>query len=197
MRHPRPLLAGRVAWLAPLALAAAACGPASFPDQSAVAAAQASYCQALAKVNGAGDGWEHMGACKGATPTASASYLRAMAKCLPSRAGGDKSRDLGIIVAECRDEALIKLTIDEANARDATEARCERAERCEKVTRADCLATAKKADISQRATLYGTYNGAALYKISDCLKSASCGADEYATQTACYKPAEDKLLWYP
>src|SRR5262245_53327916 len=50
MRDLRPLVS-----VAVLVVSAAACGPASFPDQSAVSAAQATYCQALAKVAGAGD----------------------------------------------------------------------------------------------------------------------------------------------
>jgi hypothetical protein len=185
--------------LAALSLAVAACGSASFPDASAVSAAQASWCEALAKVSGAGSGWEHMGACKGATPGGSAAFLRGMARCLPARkeAHGDKAPDTGILVAECRDEALAKLTVDEANAQEAMEARCERAVRCEKATLPECLAAAKKADPHQRLTLYGIYNGATIHKIADCLKSSSCGADEYATQTACYKPADDKLIWFP
>lgn len=195
MRDPRPLVS-LAALSAALVVMAAACGPASFPDQSAVSAAQVSYCEALAKVSGGGDKWDHMGACKGATVAGSASYLRGMAKCLPGRAG-EKARDLGIMVAECRDEVLYKLTVDETNAQAGMEARCERAVRCEKVTMADCLAQAKKSDPAQRATFYGLYNGAALYKISDCLKSTACGSDEYAAQTACYKLAEDKLLWFP
>ena len=191
MREPRPLLGAPVAVVALVTLAAA-CGPASFPDQSAVSAAQASYCQALAKMNGAGDGWEHMGACKGATPAGSAGYLRGMARCLPGRKEGAPDRDMGLLVGECRDEVLFKLNVDETNAQVGMEARCEKA------SIPECLAQAKKADSSQRATFYGLYNGAALYKIADCLKSSSCSAaDEYGAQQACYKPAEDKLLWFP
>ena len=192
MRAPRLLLGVLVA-------SATACGPASFPDTDAVSAAQASYCQALAKMNGAGAGWDQMGACKGGRPTASAAYLRGMAKCLPSRkeAAGDKTRDMGLMVAECRDEVLFKLTVDETNAQPAMEARCERAARCEKSAIPECLVQAKKAEASQRATFYGIYNAAALYKVSDCLKSSACGADEYAAQGACYKLVEDKLLWFP
>jgi hypothetical protein len=195
MREPRLV----VTMVAALVVPAAACGPASFPDGDAVAAAQASYCQALAKVNDAGDSWEHMGACKGATVAGSAGYLRGMAKCLPGRkdAAGDKARDLGIMIAECRDEVLYKLTTDEANAQAAMEARCDRAARCEKASVPECLAQAKKADPAQRATFYGLYNGRAIAKISDCLRSSACGSDEYAAQNACYKPAEDKVLWFP
>jgi len=192
-----PLLPGAPVAVVALVTLAAACGPASFPDQSAVSAAQASYCQALAKMSGAGDHWEHMGACKGASPAGSAGYLRGMAKCLPAHKEAAPDRDMGMLVGECRDEVLFKLNVDETNAKDGMEARCERAARCEKASIPDCLAQAKKADSSQRATFYGLYNGAALYKISDCLKSTSCGADEYAAQQACYKQAEDKLLWFP
>jgi hypothetical protein len=190
MRDPRLFFVAVLAF-------GAACGPASFPDGDAVSAAQTSYCQALAKMSGAGDGWEHMGACKGASPTGSAGYIRGMAKCLPAHKEASPDRDMGLLVGECRDEVLFKLNIDEDNARSGMEARCERAARCEKATVPECLVQAKKADSTQRATFYGMYNGAALYKVSDCLKSTSCGSDEYGAQMACYKQAEEKLLWFP
>jgi hypothetical protein len=181
------------------AAVACGCGPTSFPDTDAVAAAQGAWCQALAKANGAGAGWEHLGACKGATPTGSASYLRGMTTCFPAHkeAKGENRGDVGLLVAECRDEVLIKMTIDEAVAAEAVAARCERAGRCEKTEMAECLASAKKVDPTQRATLYGIYNGKALHQISDCLKSSSCREDEYAAQQACYKSVEDKLVWLP
>jgi hypothetical protein len=187
----------RLPLLSALVVSAAACGPASFADADAVRAAQASYCQALAKVNAAGESWEHMAACKDAPTTASASFLRGMAKCLPTRAANDKARDMGIMVAECRDEVLYKITVDEAHAHSGMEARCDRAARCEKANVQECMTLAKKADSSQRAQFYGLYNGAGLHKISDCIRSSACGADEYAAQNACYKPAEEKLLWFP
>ena len=198
MRDLRLLLGALV--LAPLVcFAAAACGPANYPDQGAVAAAQASWCQALAKMTGAGASWEHMSACKDASPTGSAAYVRGMAKCFPEHkaAGGDKSMDVGILVAECRDDVLIKMSIDEAVAREGIDARCDRAARCEKANVAECVAAAKKIEGVQRATLYGIYNAAALHNIADCLRSSSCGTDEYAAQNACYKSAEDKLLYLP
>jgi hypothetical protein len=182
-----------------LVVSAAACGPSSFPDTDAVVAAQGAWCQALGKASGAGASWESMGACKSAMPAGSASYVRAMAKCFPAHkeAKGDKSGDLGLLVAECRDEVLIKMTIDEAVAQEAIGARCERAARCEKTEVPECLAAAKKVDPTQRATLYGMYNGAALHKISDCLRSSGCREDEYAAQQACYKTVEDKVVWFP
>jgi hypothetical protein len=182
-----------------LVIAAAACGPASFPDTPAVVAAQAKWCEALAKMQGSDAKWEHMSACKGAVPTGSAAYVRGMTRCLPEHkaAGGDKSVDFGLLVAECRDDVLLKLQIDESVARVGIEARCDRATRCEKAVTADCLATAKHLEGSQRATLYGIYNGGAFDKIADCLRSSGCGDDENSAQTSCYRAAEEKLLWLP
>ena len=54
-----------------------------------------------------------------------------------------------------------------------------------------------KLDPSQRATLYGIYNGAAFAKIADCLHESPCNDDENAGQAACYKAVESKLLWTP
>jgi hypothetical protein len=183
--------------LAALVALAASCAPANFPDTPNVAAAQATYCQALAKMSGAGDKWEHLGACKSATMSASPGYLKGMAKCLPARKEASPDKDTGLLVGECRDEVFYKLTVDEAIAQPAMEARCERAARCEKSSVPECLAAAKKADATQRSQFYGQYNGAALWKISDCLKSSSCGADEYAAQQECYKRADEKQLWFP
>jgi hypothetical protein len=177
----------------------AACGPANFPDTPAVVAAQAKWCEALAKVNRAEKNWEHMSACKAAVPTGSAAYIRGMAKCFPEHkaAGGDKSTDIGQLVAECRDDVLLRMPMDETVAREGIAARCDRAARCEKANVAECIATANKLEQSQRATLYGIYNGAAFSKIADCLRSSSCGEDENVAQSQCYKAAEDKLLWFP
>ncbi len=181
-----------------LLVSATACGPTSFADGDAVVAAQGAWCQALAKASGAGASWEHLGACKGAMPTGSPSYLRGMTKCFPAHKEAKAATgDVGLLVAECRDEVLIKMTIDEAVAQEAIGARCERAARCEKTEVPECLASAKKVDPTQRATLYGIYNGAALHKISDCLRSSGCREDEYAAQQACYKSVEDKLVWLP
>jgi hypothetical protein len=164
-----------------------------------VEAAQASWCQALAKMHGSGAGWEKMGACKGASPAASAGYLKSMAKCFPDRKAmlGDKAPDDSKLISECNDEVTVKITIDDAAAAEAIDARCERASRCEKVAVPECVAAVKKLESAQRALLYGIYNGAALHEIASCLKSSSCGADEDAAREACYKPFADKLLWFP
>ncbi len=188
MRNPSLLLGALVG-------AAVACAPASFPDKDAVAAAHQGWCRALAKAYG-GDSWDQMGACKAHAPTASAAYLRGMAKCFPGRkAGSDK--DAGILVAECKDEVMGKLTIDEAAVKEAVDARCERAARCEQANVPECIASAKKVDPFQRATLYGLYNASAIHQISECLRGSACGSDENAAQEACYKAPVDKLVWTP
>jgi hypothetical protein len=193
MRRPAPSLVALSALLA----SAVSCAPANFPDTPTVAAAQATYCQALGKMSGAGDKWDRLGDCKSATITGSAGYLKGMARCLPTKKEASPDKDMGLLVGECRDEVFYKLTVDETNAQSGMEARCDRAARCEKTAVPECMAQAKKADSTQRATFYGQYNGAALYKISDCLRSSACGSDEYAAQNACYKQAEEKLLFLP
>lgn len=180
-----------------VAVAIAACGPASYPDRGAVEGAQNAWCDALAKMNGGK--WEHVAACKAAYPTASAVYLKGMAKCVPAHkeSYGDKAVDIGHLIAECRDEVTVKMSVEDAAFAEAIDARCERASRCEKVAIPECVAAVKKLESSQRAIFYGIYNGAALHNVSDCLKSSSCGADEDAARGTCYKPVEDKLLWLP
>jgi hypothetical protein len=183
----------------PVVLAAAACGPASAPDQPAVAAAQASWCQALAKMNGAGASWDKMGECKGASVTASPAYLRGMAKCFPHSKEmlGDKAPDNTQLLAECRDKVMVDLRVDDAAAQEAIDAHCERANRCEKAAIPECVAAVKRLESSQRAMYYGIYNGRGLHEIASCLKSSACGADEDQAREACYKPISEKLLWFP
>jgi hypothetical protein len=140
-----------------------------------------------------------MAACKAATPTSSAGYLRAMAKCFPDRrrAAGENGPDNWHVAGECRDEVLVRMKIDDAAAQEYLEAHCERAARCEKVAAADCKAALGKLEGAQRAQIYGVYNGAALHTIADCIRSTSCATDEDAARDACYKPLADKLLWFP
>jgi|HubBroStandDraft_6_1064221.scaffolds.fasta_scaffold187273_2 hypothetical protein len=183
-----------------LGAGAAACGgPASYPDGNAVIAAQAEWCKALAKLSGAGDGWDSMATCKAALPTSSAGYLRAMTKCFPDRrrAAGDGGPDNWRIAGECRDEVLVRMKIDEAAAQEFLDAHCDRAARCEKVATPDCMAALRKLESSQRAQLFGVYNGASLHTMAGCIKSTSCSTDEDAAQDACAKPLADKLLWFP
>jgi hypothetical protein len=183
-----------------LGVGVAACGgPASYPDGDAVAAAQAGWCQALAKLSGAGDGWESMATCRGALPASSAGYLRAMTKCFPDRrkAAGDNGPDNWHVAGECRDEVLVRMKIDEAAAQEFLDAHCDRAARCEKVSRDDCTAALQKLESSQRGQLYGVYNRASLHTIASCIKSTSCETDEDAAHEGCYKPLADKLLWFP
>lgn len=193
--RPRPLLGALI-----LSLSGCAGGAGGAADHSAVVAAQASWCQALAKTSGATPAsWEHTAACKAVYPTSSAPYLRGMAKCFVARkeALGDKAPDAGLLVADCNDEVSYKLDIDDAAFAEAIDARCERASRCEKAPIPDCVAAVKKLEVSQRALYYGIYNAAALHTLSDCLKSSACAADEDGARAACYKPIEDKLRWFP
>src|SRR5262245_32440153 len=103
-RSPLLYCAALALFGAPLPLLAA-CGNAgaSYPDGAQVTAAQGVWCEALAKLNGKPTNWEHMSACKGAFPTASAAYLKGMAKCYPARveAMGDKATDSSQISSDC------------------------------------------------------------------------------------------------
>lgn len=179
--------------------ALAACTPAAVADRPAVEAAQKAWCETLAKMNGASGTWEHMAACKAAYPTASAAYLRGMTKCFPARKAsyGDKATDTGHLEAECKEEVMFKLNVDESAYAEALDAHCERALRCEKTPIPDCVAGVKKLESSQRALAYGIYNASALHTVSTCLKDSACGADEDAAQQSCYKQVEGKLIWFP
>ena len=198
MRLARPL-----AWLllAPLGLAplGMACGPAaSYPDAPAIAAAQSAWCDALAKLNG-GTKWDHLADCKLATPTAEPAYLAGFTKCFVKRREelGDKSYDQGQIAAECRDETLYKLKVDDAAAREAIDGRCRRALRCEKTETSVCKSSLANLPAGQRAVLYGIYNAQARHQLAECLDASSCETGEDAANAACYKPLEEKLIWFP
>jgi hypothetical protein len=179
--------------------ALAACGMAGYPDRGPVESAQRSWCDALAKVSGQGASWEHLSACKATYPTASAPYLRGMAKCFPAQkeSYGGKAPDTGHLIAQCNDEVLAKMSVDDGTFAEAIDARCERANRCEKVPIPDCVAAVKKLETSQRAIFYGQYNGAALHTVSECLKSSACDADEDGARANCYKLVDGKMLWLP
>ncbi|MFT3772543.1 MAG: hypothetical protein QM820_44685 [Minicystis sp.] len=185
--------------LGAIVLALVSCTPAGYADRGAVESAQKSWCDALAKANGAPGNWEHLAACKAAYPTASAPYLRQMSKCFPERKAsyGDKPTDTGHLVAECNDEVTAKMNVDDSAFLEAIDARCERANRCEKVAIPECVGAVKKLESSQRALLYGVYNATALHTIASCLKSSACDADEDSARAACYKQVEGKLLWFP
>jgi hypothetical protein len=198
----RPLTraSAALALAAPLVLAACAGGGgASYPDRPGVSTAQAGWCAALAKLDGAGSSWEHAAACRAAFPTASAQYIKGMTKCLVARteAAGKNAPDRSQLLAECNDEVTVGLRPDEASAREVLEARCARMERCEKVARPECKAALDRLETAVRATFTITYNQAALHEVAGCLASSSCRDDEDAAREACYKPATEKLLWFP
>jgi hypothetical protein len=188
-----------VATSAAAVLGACSAGPSSFPDRDAVTAAQAVWCDELGRVLGGGAPWEHLAACKGAYPTASAGYLKLMAKCFTRRleAAGDEAPDHTQLIADCNEEVTVNLTEDEAAATDVVEARCARMLRCEEVPQAECKAAFAKLETAQRALFTTIYNAAGRYEIADCLDSASCTDNEEAGREACYQPVAEKLLWFP
>lgn len=191
-----------LAVLATSALALAACSggaPANYPDTKGVVAAQAAWCDTLAKIRKEPGEWGRLGECKAAYPTASGPYLKGMAKCFFDRVqrDGDNAPDNTIIVEECNNEAVAFMTADESTGAELIEARCKRMERCEKVAPAECKAAIEKLDAGTRAEITTKFNGAALHEVAECLASAGCTDDEDSARAACYKPAADKLLWFP
>ena len=184
----------------PLLLAACAGGAgAKYPDAPGISSAQAGWCKALAKLDGAGDKWDHMSTCLGTFPTSSAQYLKGMTKCLVARteAAGAKAPDRSQLLTECNDEVTVALRPDDASAREVLAARCARMDRCEKVSVDDCKKALDKLESAVRATFTIVYNQGALREIAGCLESSSCKADEDAAREACYKPLNDKLFWFP
>ena len=193
------LLAG--ASVAALALFAAACsgGPASYPDKNSVATAQAEWCDMLAKIRKEPGEWSRLAECKGFFPTASAPYIKGMSKCFFERVqrDGDSAPDNTTVVDECNTEAVAYMLGDESSGGEAVDARCKRMERCEKVAPAECKTAIEKLESGTRAEITTKYNRAALHEVAECLSSASCTDDEDSARAACYKPAADKLLWFP
>jgi hypothetical protein len=205
MREPRRspralrlLLSGLLAAALPLAGAACSSG-ASYPDGGDVTAAQAAWCTALGKINGAGDKWDAMSACKSAYPTASAAFLRGITKCYVARreAAGDTVPDNTQIVADCTDDVTVNMPSDTSPGREALAARCDRMQRCEKVAVPECEAAITKLEAATRVLITTRFNGAALHQVAECLASASCAANEDEPREACYKPVSEKLLWFP
>jgi len=201
--HARPAtLLTALALAATAALGLAACsggGPANYPDQKGVTTAQAEWCDTLAKVRKEPGPWGRLGECKGAFPTASAAYLKGMAKCFFERVqrDGDDAPDNSTVVDECNNEAVAYMVGDEGAGAEVIAARCKRMERCEKVVVAECKTAIEKLESATRAELTTKYNAAALHEVADCLGSASCTDDEDSARAACYKPVSGKLLWFP
>jgi hypothetical protein len=195
-RHVAALLAASAS---AAVLGACSGGPASFPDRDAVTAAQAVWCDELARVLGGGPKWEHLAACKDAYPTASPGYLRLMAKCFIRRleAAGDEAPDHTQLIADCNEEVTVNLTEDEAAAQDVVDARCARMLRCETVPVVECKTAFAKLETAQRAMFTTIYNAGGRHEIADCLDSASCTDNEEAGREACYQPVAEKLLWFP
>lgn len=184
------------------AMLGAACtgGPgASYPDNDAVAAAQAGWCDMLAKLRKEPGEWSRLAECKAAFPTSSAPYLKGMTECFFERvqSEGDNAPDNTTIVDECNAKAVAFMTGDESSGAEAIDARCKRMERCEKVAPAECKMAIEKLESGTRAEITTKYNRAALHEVADCLSSAGCTDDEDSARGACYKPVAEKLLWFP
>lgn len=181
----------------------ASCGGAgsstSFPDRPALVTAQAEWCNTLAKLEAKGGTWEPLADCKKALPTSSPAYLKAMTSCYEARveAAGEGGIDRGALMAECNDEASLKLDAASAMQSDVIAARCERMEKCEKVAPTDCKAGIEGLETAQKAMLTSTYNPPALGEVADCLRSKGCSDDEEKVRDACYEKVSQKLVWFP
>ncbi len=173
--------------------------PTNFPVRDGVMAAQAEWCASLAKLQRAGNSWEHLAACKAAYPTSSPAYLRAMTGCFSRRteAAGDSGSDRTQIILECNDEVAVTMRPDDAAARPVIDARCSRMQRCEQVPDSVCRSGFSKLEAAQQAMFTTIYNAMGRHEIIDCLLNASCTDDEEAGRQACYKPTSDQLLWFP
>lgn len=198
-RSARAVPFALLAAVLPLSLAACGGGGAGYPDRGDVTAAQASWCQALAKLDGKGDDWKSMSACKSAYPTASAAFLRGVTKCYVARreAAGDTAPDNNQILADCTDDVTVNMSADTSAGREALAARCIRMERCEKVAIPECTKAIDKLEGATRVLISTRFNGAALHQVAECLGSASCAANEDEPREACYRPVSEKLLWFP
>ena len=186
-------------FVAASAIGACSSGPANFPDRDAVVAAQAVWCDELARVLAGGASWEHLAACKVAYPTASPGYLRLMSKCFTRRleAAGDNAPDHSQLITECNEEVTVNLNESEAAAKGLVSSRCARMLRCEGIPAAECQAGFGKLEAAQRALFTTIYNAAGQAEIADCLDSASCTDNEDAGREACYAPVAENLLWFP
>lgn len=196
-RKTLPLLGAALA----SAILGAACagGPASYPDRNGVVAAQAAWCDMLGKLHNEPGEWSRLAECKAAYPTASAPYLKGMTECFFERVqqDGENAPDNTTIVDECNAKAVAFMTGDESSGAEAIDARCKRMERCEKVAVPECKTAIDKLESGTRAEITTKFNRAALHEVADCLSSASCTDDEDSARGACYKPANEKLLWFP
>lgn len=172
---------------------------ANYPDRNSVVAAQAGWCDMLAKLRKEPGQWGRLGECKGAYPSASAPYLKGMTECFFERvqSEGENAPDNTTIVDECNAKAVAFMHGDEKMGAELIDARCKRMERCEKVAVLECKTAIEKLESGTRAEITTKYNGAALHDVASCLMSADCTDDEDSARGACYKPANEKLLWFP
>jgi hypothetical protein len=173
---------------------------AGYPDRPGVEAAQASWCDGLAKIHGGPDGWEPLSKCKSAYPTGSPGFIKGMTKCYAERMEslGDQAPDTSAIVADCTDEVVVKLSFDESAARELLEARCQWTFRCAQAPVDECKAAFGKLDSALRVGKTTRFNGAAQHQIADCLNASSCSEEsEDAAFEACYRSAEEKVVWFP
>lgn len=197
----RPLLASFAAALLACASLPGCGGPgAGYPDKPGVETAQAGWCDSLAKIHGTAEGWEHLSDCKSSYPTGSAAFVKGMTKCYADRidALGDQAPDTAAITADCTEEVIVKLPFEEASARELLEARCSWTLRCAKVPVDECKAAFGKLDAALKVTKTTRFNGAGQHQIASCLNGSSCSEEsEDAAFEACYRPADEKVVWFP
>ncbi len=202
MKHPiRTTGAVAVALLQAIGSAGCKGNVAAYADAPRLGTAQKAWCAVVAKHEATeGEPFAHLAACERATPTASAEFLARVTDCYGRARDGestDNQTDLGLLVAQCTDEALINADPGEVSASEVVVARCSRMKRCESVEVDACLTGFGSLDGTQRAALTAMYNLRAQHEIAECLESTDCQRDEDQARTGCYKRARDTRVWLP
>lgn len=196
MRHGA-LWRGSLAWGL---LAAAACKPAlpsSYPDTPRVAAAQKKWCAMLAGV--LGDRFDWRPECEAATPTGSAAFITAMARCYQRQLAELRqgAPDSGALVAMCSDEILAAAEPGQVSHGAVIEARCARMQRCQQIEPATCRTAFEQLDGMQRATFTSMYNLRAQALVARCLDETPCSEDEDRAHADCYDGVFKGRVWLP
>jgi hypothetical protein len=174
--------------------------PVNYPDDDKVAAAEKSWCAALAKYEAPEQqSWRHTAACNAGAPTGSAPFVAQMAECYRKhhQEHGENAQDLGGLVSNCADEILGRAEASDVSASEAVQARCARMERCEKVAKAECLAAFDKLDPMQKAGLTSMYSLRGQHEIAECLANTDCSNDEDSVRTKCYQETQRRRVWMP
>jgi hypothetical protein len=207
-REKRPAMSTRIGSprllmvLLGLAVPPLGCAPkkVAYPDATPLAAAEKTWCDALAKYEAPQDqSWRHTAACTAATPTGSAPFVAQVADCYRKHheEQGENAIDLGGVAARCADVVLGAAEPVGFEQAEPIRERCARMERCSKVPKEQCMASLEHLDPMQKVGLTSAYNLAAQHTIAECLATVDCSADEDAAVAGCYETAAKQRVWLP